>query len=247
MLIKETFLKIFLLLSIIQYALCKSPVKVSIIIPVYNTGPYLKRCLKSAIKQTLKEIEIICVDDASTDTSLSILKIFQRRDPRIKVVHLDKNQGPSTARNKGLELATGEFLGFMDSDDYADEQYFENLYNQAGDYDVITGEYVRSTNKSNSYIHMKHKRHHGSLYDSIWRREFINKHNVKFNVNRWKGEDVRFRKDCYKFKPKILKLPDQGIYYYYKMRPGSLSKFKKNTLNEITRLAEAEKLKMKEL
>ncbi|ORX61227.1 hypothetical protein BCR36DRAFT_365806 [Piromyces finnis] len=83
--------------------------------------------------------------------------------------------------------------------------------------DIITVEYARGTNKSNGYVNLKHKKHYGSIYDSIWRREFLNNHNVRFNEERWEGKDVRFRKDCYKFKPKVLKLSDQGIYYYYNM------------------------------
>ncbi|MCI5871924.1 MAG: glycosyltransferase, partial [Streptococcus sp.] len=92
--------------------------KVSIIIPVYNTEDYLADCVKSLQKQSLQDIEIILVNDASTDRSLEIMTDFQKQDPRIKVISLDSNQGVGEARNQGLKVASGEFIAFVDSDDF---------------------------------------------------------------------------------------------------------------------------------
>ena len=88
-------------------------VQVSIIVPVYNVEKYLSKCLESLINQTLKDIEIICVNDGSTDNSLSILKEYANKDSRIKIID-KQNEGVSVARNTGIEVATGEYLMFVD-------------------------------------------------------------------------------------------------------------------------------------
>ena len=90
--------------------------KVSVIIPVYNVEKYLKQCLDSVVNQTLKDIEIICVNDGSTDNSLEILEEYAQKDNRIIIIS-QENQGQSVARNIALEKATGEYVGFVDSDD----------------------------------------------------------------------------------------------------------------------------------
>ena len=96
-----------------------SSLKISVIIPIYNVEAYLEECLNSVISQTLKEIEIICVDDGSPDNSLAILNQYAKKDNRIIIIS-QTNQGLSGARNSGLELAQGEFVYFLDSDDYLD-------------------------------------------------------------------------------------------------------------------------------
>lgn len=105
-------------------------IKVSIIIPVYNVEKYLKQCLDSVVNQTLTEIEVICVDDGSTDNSLQILGEYAENDDRIKVIS-KKNGGISSARNKGMEYATGEYIGFVDSDDWIELNMYEKLYENA--------------------------------------------------------------------------------------------------------------------
>ena len=102
-------------------------VKISIIVPVFNVEKYLSECLNSLINQTLKDIEIICVDDGSTDSSPSILEEFRNKDERIKVIR-QENSGVSVARNNGLAIAQGEYVGFVDSDDWVDADFFEKLY-----------------------------------------------------------------------------------------------------------------------
>lgn len=100
--------------------------KVSIIVPVYNTEKYLKKCLDSIINQTHKNLEIILVDDGSIDNSGKIADDYAKKDKRIKVLH-QKNQGQSTARNNGLRIATGEYISFIDSDDTIDKTFVEKL------------------------------------------------------------------------------------------------------------------------
>lgn len=105
--------------------------KVSVIIPVYNVAPWLKYCLNSVINQTLKDLEIICVNDASTDSSLEILREYQKMDNRIVVLNHDMNSGLSASRNTGIQYATGEYIYFLDSDDMIKFDALEILYNKA--------------------------------------------------------------------------------------------------------------------
>jgi len=101
---------------------------ISIIVPVYNVEQYLEKCVKSIINQTYKTIEIILVDDGSTDNSGKICEELKEKDERIKVIHKE-NGGLSDARNVGLKIANGVYIGFVDSDDYIKEDMFETLYN----------------------------------------------------------------------------------------------------------------------
>lgn len=110
--------------------------KVSIIIPVYNTGKYLAKCLSSCINQTLKEIEIIVINDGSTDNSLSIINKFMEAYPkRIKFIN-NANSGVGAARNFGIDIANGEYLWFLDSDDWLNIDALEKMYNLAKENNV---------------------------------------------------------------------------------------------------------------
>lgn len=109
---------------------------ISIIIPVYNVEKYLRECLDSVIKQTLKNIEIICIDDFSSDTSLCILRQYQSKDDRIKIIAFDSNKSVLQARKAGVEVATGAYLMFLDSDDSLRLNACEKLYKAICKYDV---------------------------------------------------------------------------------------------------------------
>jgi len=102
--------------------------KISVIIPVYNVENYLEKCLLSVMWQTFNDIEIICVNDGSTDNSRIILEKYQKRDSRIKIIDKE-NGGLSSARNAGMKVATGEFYSFIDSDDWIENTMLEKLYN----------------------------------------------------------------------------------------------------------------------
>lgn len=110
---------------------------VSVIVPVYNTGMFLTECLESIINQTVKNIEIICIDDGSTDNSYHILEEFSRKDKRIKVVH-KQNGGVLSARNAGLEMADGEYICFVDSDDWLEPDMIGRLLIEIGTADLIS-------------------------------------------------------------------------------------------------------------
>lgn len=117
-------------------------VKVSIVIPIYNVERYLRQCLDSVVNQTLKEIEIICVDDGSTDSSPEIIAEYAARDSRIKVI-TKANSGYGNSMNRGFDLASGEYIGIVESDDYADLNMFETLYKIATEnqLDVVKSSY----------------------------------------------------------------------------------------------------------
>ncbi len=110
--------------------------KVSIIVPVYNTEKYLVKCLDSLVNQTLNEIEIIVVNDGSTDSSPEIIDVYYKKYPqKMKVIH-KKNGGQASARNMALDISTGEYIGFLDSDDFAKVEAFEKLYECAVENDA---------------------------------------------------------------------------------------------------------------
>jgi glycosyltransferase involved in cell wall biosynthesis len=119
-------------------------VKVSVIVPVYNVEEYLRRCLDSLVRQTLQDIEIIAVDDCSPDHSLEILRQYEVRYPdKVHVIQSDINRRQGGARNLGIRAAQGEYIGFVDSDDWVDETMFERLYEKAvaTDSDVVDCNY----------------------------------------------------------------------------------------------------------
>ena len=100
---------------------------ISVIIPVYNVEDYLHVCINSVLKQTYQDFEIICIDDASTDHSLEILEFFTQKDSRVKILKNDSCKGPGFSRNRGLELARGKYIYFLDSDDWLSPNAFEIL------------------------------------------------------------------------------------------------------------------------
>ena len=100
---------------------------ISIIIPVFNVEQYIPQCLSSVLRQSYKNLEIICIDDGSTDSSLDILRHYQQTDTRIRVIS-QTNKGVAAARNLGLNLASGELLIFIDSDDCLDDTFFETIH-----------------------------------------------------------------------------------------------------------------------
>jgi len=135
----------------------RTHVAVSFIIPVYNVEHYLRQCLDSVVHQTLQEIEIICVDDGSTDGSAAILDEYATKDPRIHIIR-QRNQYAGVARNHGMKHAIGEYLYFMDSDDYADLTLAEKAYACATgtNADVVLFGGEGFSNDSGTVVNMPH-------------------------------------------------------------------------------------------
>lgn len=124
--------------------------KVSILVPIYNVENYLRECLESLINQTLQDIEIICINDGSTDNSTRILEEYRFRDKRIKVINKG-NSGYGATMNVGLEAATGEYIGIVEPDDFADSKMLEDLYNIAlkNNADMVKSDFYYYTTKNN--------------------------------------------------------------------------------------------------
>ena len=114
-------------------------IKVSIIIPVFNTEKYLKQCFDSVINQTFKDVEIIVVNDGSTDNSVNIIKEYQQKDPRIVFVDFQEHKGVSDAKNEGIEIAKGKYITFIDSDDWVSKDYIKVLHDNITkyNYDIV--------------------------------------------------------------------------------------------------------------
>lgn len=140
---------------------------VSVIIPVYNAAEFLKDGLNSLLKQTLREIEIICVDDGSTDGSLVILKEFEKADARIRVIH-QENQGAGAARNNGMDVARGKYLAFLDADDFFEKNMLKAAYDRAEE----TGQKYVCLMQTSMIIQRKYtKNAHGHFGSSIFRKK----------------------------------------------------------------------------
>ena len=199
-------------------------IKVSVIVPVFNTASYLKRCLDSLLAQTLKEIEIICVNDGSTDNSLDILHEYQEKDTRIKVLS-QTNQGQSVARNNGITEATGEYIGFIDSDDYIDPDYYEVLYHCATQHHAdiavaktkildnrLTPLEFASNDISYNFCDSVQRLSNGSACDKIFKRSLCNTHQLQFPQHLYFEDNVFLIKAL--FFSKITVFTDKVTYYY---------------------------------
>ena len=189
-------------------------VKVSVIIPVYNTEQYLGQCLDSVIGQTLKDIEIICVDDGSWDRSPEILRWHAVADGRIRIIR-QQNSGLGEARNSGLKAATGEYIAFLDSDDWYEPAALEKLYEQAvkDDADICMCGRINHLDRCGnevSYLTLPNKKLYpreqpfsldrpDSLFDfsdfSVWnklyRRSFLEENRIRYLPVRL-AEDIHF-------------------------------------------------------
>lgn len=138
---------------------------ISVIIPVYNTEKYLEKCVDSVINQTYASLEIILVNDGSTDSSPKICDRYAELDNRIKVVH-KKNGGLSSARNAGLEAATGNYIGFIDSDDYITPDMYETLYSLAESSDVLPCTLFAKTTEDGEILPLKTPHINGGITDA---------------------------------------------------------------------------------
>lgn len=178
--------------------------KVSVIIPIYNVSEYLRECLDSVIGQSLQELEIICVNDGSTDNSLDIIREYAARDPRI-VVLTGPNGGYGKAMNKGLDIASGEYIGIVEPDDYIVPEMFEQLYKTAAeqDLDLVKADFYRFTRDPDGTEHRQYilldetKQRYGQLlclaedpgcirftlntWAGIYRRSFLEQYHIRHN------------------------------------------------------------------
>ena len=206
---------------------------ISVIIPVYNTSKELYKCLESIINQTLKDIEIICVDDGSTDNSLEILNKYAQSDSRILVIH-QENINAGAARNNGMQYAKGEYLIFLDSDDVYYPTMLEKLYNKAKEtnvdfvmtkYDVLNLKSNKlETNKGYKYIDKEvfNKNDINKIFEfstfvpwnKLYKKNFIDKYNFKFTETKI-SNDISFVIRTFFLAEKIAKLEENLLLHNY--------------------------------
>lgn len=205
--------------------------RLSIIVPVYNTAKYLKQCLDSLINQTLEDIEIIIVNDCSLDNSLDIIKSY--KDKRVKLIEHKENMGIGRSRNDALEKATGEFLGFVDSDDFVDLDMYEKYYNFAkkNKLDIVTGYYKKVFDNRVEYFKNEYfgicnldtDKNIINLIDygpcnKIFKRKLINEYRIHFE-ERKKFEDVPFVLNAVWYSKRVGHINE--TYYNYRIRGNS--------------------------
>ena len=218
------------------------PVKVSVIIPVYNVEKYLSACLHSCVSQTLYDIEIICVNDGSTDNSLQILEAFAAHDPRIKIVNKE-NGGLSSARNAGIDAACGEYLMFLDADDFLTDNACERVWLETRealtDVVVFGTRIFPNTPRASSWHYdvlsvRTHRHYHftpsvlfrePAAKPFVWRQAFHSKffreHGLRFDERVKYGEDMVFQMEAFPHGKNFAFIADQ-LYNYRWFREGSL-------------------------
>lgn len=237
-------------------------IKVSIIIPAYNVEDYISRCLDSIINQKLKEIEIIIINDGSTDSTLSICEKYKSIDNRIVIIN-KCNEGVSAARNEGLKLAKGDYIGFVDPDDWIENDMYYNLYKnlELNNGDVaLCGYKIKKPNQNIDVLFESDKKvmtsmdeiidnivssmisqknifssslgHGGSVCRLLIKRNIIFDNNISFDNNLKYGEDLLFCILVFLNSKRVV--IDNSTYYNYFLRNGSAcNKYRKDFYSEI--------------
>lgn len=216
--------------------------KISIIVPVYNVEEYLPRCLNSLINQTYKDIEIICINDGSQDNSMQILEDYRKKDNRIKIISQD-NQGPSMARNAGIDKAEGEYILFIDSDDVLNTNACKILINEINKHkniDIIWFQFTCIFNNGHKryprrlliqqYDYNVYDNISGTFnlsntiyaWDKLYNSEFIKNNKLYFPVNIKIFEDAVFITNCFLYNPYIIVL--NKYLYNYSWRDNSITR-----------------------
>ena len=208
--------------------------KVSIIIPIYNSEKYINKCVDAILCQTFKKIEIILINDGSTDKSLEIIESYAKKYDFIKVID-QKNCGVSATRNKGLEVATGNYVMFIDNDDWIETDYVETFYNTitTTNSDIVIGGY-RRINSKNKVLKKTIISNYIDIYNQIapwgkiYKKSYLNNNNIFFR-NYVLGEDIYFNCLAYSKTNKIKTIKYCGYNWFYNENSISNTKHKKIT------------------
>ncbi|MBR1424578.1 glycosyltransferase family 2 protein [bacterium] len=209
--------------------------KVSVVIPVYNVENYLKECLDSVVNQSMHDIEIICVDDGSTDNSAEILRQYAQNDSRIKLI-FQQNSGVGAARNNAFEVVTGDYIMCLDSDDYLVENACEIAFNAINENNADIGIFSNFNLDNGNLVNIYEKWHNKKMeyakksgdysdfqvyvWDKIYRTEFIKNNNLRIPEGLKTAEDVLFSWMCNFKDPKYCTIP-KPLYVYRCGRNGS--------------------------
>ncbi len=219
-------------------------VKVSIILPIYNVERYLPKCLDSLTAQTLEDIEIICVNDGSTDNTLQILQQYAAKDKRIKIIN-QANAGPGVARNNGIAAAKGEYIAFVDPDDWVEIEAYEELYQIIKKENADMAEFAFAVHEEkDGKVKIKDKLYKDLIVDvkkypqflfgndiAVWNKlfnaEFIRKNKISFSAG-YCAEDMIFTVSTRATAAKIIYI--DKVYYHYLHRKSSIT-HKKSAVN----------------
>ena len=212
--------------------------KVSVILPIYNVEEYLKRSLDSAVNQTYTNLEIICVNDCSPDNSMEILKSYAAKDNRIKIIERMQNGGVSAARNSGLEAATGDYIYFLDPDDWIDSDYIEKMVNVAtkSGAEVVLNTNIIAHKGEGEVTHFSDKTYNNisdefvnakeailnivwNTWAHLWKKSFLDKINASFPEG-YIIEDEYFQATTYIYLDKIY--VTRTSTYHYSIRDTSI-------------------------
>ena len=205
-------------------------IKLSIIIPVYNAAQFLDKCIQSILHQSLKDFELILVNDGSKDNSLEICQKYVTQDERIKLFD-QENSGQSKARNVGIENASGEYITFVDSDDWLDTDFYEKLINACDKYnaEISCASILRVRKHSKKYrikytkeevfekpqekIDVAHVPDMCYVWNKVYKKEFLDRINLKF-IEGMFFEDVDFVTRAVYFSNKLVTVPNTFYHYW---------------------------------
>lgn len=222
--------------------------KISVIVPIYNNEKYIERCLSSILNQTYRNLEIILVNDGSTDSSCEICESFREKDSRIKLINIE-NAGVSNARNVGLDNCTGEYVAFVDSDDFLHPQMYEIMmkanndkyqmvvcnFKEGDDEEINCDKLIKVKSKILNFkkilkdSYYKERKVYISVWNKIIKRSLIGDH--RFNIKMRYGEDHIFMNYLYYYSKEVL-IIDEPLYYYYRGNENSVC----NVLNLESRM-----------
>ena len=218
---------------------------VSIIVPIFNVEKYLEKCLTSLANQTLEDIEIIAIDDGSTDTSGKILDLFQKKYPnKIRAYH-QENLGISATRNRGIDLAEGKYVAFIDSDDSVDLEFCQRMYGEMEkrELDVVVCDFFETDGENKKEMKIPYWEDctvfekpnllfdiNTSPWNKLYRKDFLLEQDIKFPIN-LKYEDAVFFQKILSRKAKVGKVDAPLVYYL--VRPGSETTVVRKTVFDI--------------
>ena len=208
--------------------------KVTVIIPAYNSEEYIGRCLESVLRQSYQDFEVLVINDGSRDNTDAVVKEFAKKDRRVRYVE-QKNMGVARTRNKAIKLAKGEFITFVDNDDYIDEDYLESLL-PTGMEDVVTSGFKRPDKNGKIVTQMKlidtewSKFMNPMPWAKIYRRSFVVENGLEFLDNNI-GEDIYFNLVAMLTAKKVKILDYVGYNWFY--NTGSISNTKHKDFEKV--------------
>ena len=218
----------------------KRSLKVSLLVPIYNAAPFLKVCLESLRAQTLKEMEILCLDDGSSDDSVAIVRDFVKRDRRFVLIEGKENRGYGTVMNRGLTVAQGEYVGVVEADDFVDAGMCSELYTAARVHraDIAKANYyiyARELDWRASLLPVNQEQGHlssvqmeylatrpATIWTALYRRQFLQDKDIKF----MEGHSARFQDTSFAFKAmatanRVYFTPQ--AFYHFRQHPGQMT------------------------